>query len=108
MASAATKLGLQLLPSQVTKALQFYEALNQRMEVVLVGPSGSGKSTLIRILRRALQRLGQKLPIHAVNPKALPREQLLGRMDADTREWFDGVITSAARQVVMNSNDVHS
>ena len=28
------------------------------------------------------------------------REQLLGHMDMDTREWFDGVLTASARKVV--------
>ena len=29
----------------------------------------------------------------------MPREQLLGHMDMDTREWFDGVLTASARKV---------
>ncbi len=33
-------------------------------------------------------------------PKAMPRQQLLGHIDMDTREWSDGVLTSSARQVV--------
>ncbi len=36
-----------------------------------------------------------------MNPKALEREKLLGHMDHDTREWFDGVLTASARQVMM-------
>jgi dynein heavy chain 2 len=43
-----------------------------------------------------------------MNPKALPRQQLLGHMDLDTREWFDGVLTAAARQVVKEPLEVHS
>lgn len=35
-------------------------------------------------------------PIRAL----LLRQRLLGRMDLDTREWFDGVLTAAARKVV--------
>ena len=34
-----------------------------------------------------------------MNPKAVPRDQLLGKMDVDTREWTDGILTGAARQV---------
>ena len=41
------------------------------------------------------------LPISPyTSPKAMPREQLLGHMDMDTREWFDGVLTASARKVV--------
>lgn len=35
-----------------------------------------------------------------MNPKAMPRTQLLGQIDMDTREWTDGVLTYSARQVV--------
>ena len=84
---------------QVKKILQFYEATQQRMGVVVVGPSGCGKSTVWRVLKAALARLGHKIPTYVMNPKSMPREQLLGHMDMDTREWFDGVLTSSARKV---------
>lgn len=35
-----------------------------------------------------------------MNPKAMPRQQLLGHIDMDTREWADGVLTHSARTVV--------
>eukprot|EP00796_Vickermania_ingenoplastis_P004422 gene4422-3221_t len=105
---AIKELGLQLVEPQIQKILQLYEALRQRMGVVLVGPSGSGKSTLLRILRNALVRIGTTVPLYVMNPKALPRDQLLGRMDPDTREWFDGVLTVAARQVVKETGNVRS
>lgn len=98
--AAVTALGLQLIPSQQKKVLQLYEALNQRTGVVLVGPSGSGKSTLLYILRKALQIMKVEVPLHVMNPKAMPRRRLLGFMDPDTREWHDGVLTAAARDVV--------
>ena len=37
-----------------------------------------------------------------MNPKALPRHQLLGSLNLDTREWTDGVLTAAARKVRRN------
>lgn len=95
---AIKELGLQNIPSQTRKVLQAYEAMNQRMGVVLVGPSGSGKSTLIKILRKALEAMNIEVPMHVMNPKAMPRKSLLGYMDPDTREWYDGVLTSAARE----------
>lgn len=47
---------LKLSPNdaQITKVLQFYEATQQRMGVVLVGPSGCGKTTIWKVLKRAL------------------------------------------------------
>lgn len=106
--NALKELGLQCVEPQIQKILQLYEALQQRMGVVLVGPSGSGKSTLLKILRHALIHLGTAVPTYTINPKALPRDQLLGRMDPDTREWFDGVLTVAARQVVKETGNVRS
>lgn len=38
----------------------------------------------------------------------MPRQQLLGEMDLDTREWSDGVLTDAARQVVKEPSEVRS
>ena len=96
---------LQRIDLQIQKVLQLYEALRQRMGVVIVGPSGAGKSTLLRILRAAMEKLKITVPLHAMNPKAMPRTQLLGNMDVDTREWMDGVLTAAARKVVKEPTD---
>lgn len=70
------------------------------MGVVIVGPSGAGKSTLWRMLRAALCKTGKVVKQYTMNPKAMPRHQLLGHIDMDTREWSDGVLTNSARQVV--------
>ncbi|KAH8053449.1 dynein light chain binding protein [Aureococcus anophagefferens] len=43
-----------------------------------------------------------------MNPKSMPRQQLLGEMDLDTREWSDGVLTDAARAVVREPPEVRS
>ena len=51
-------------------------------------------------------KCGKSVVTHVMNPKSMPRERLLGRMDLDTREWFDGVLTDAARKVVREPSDV--
>ncbi|XP_028817493.1 cytoplasmic dynein 2 heavy chain 1 isoform X3 [Denticeps clupeoides] len=99
---------LEIIPSQIKKALELYEQLRQRMGVVIVGPSGAGKSTLWRMLRAALGRIGRVVKQYTVNPKAMPRQQLLGHIDMDTREWSDGVLTSSARQVVREPQEINS
>ena len=95
--------------NQVKKAIQLYEQLQQRMGVVIVGPSGSGKTTLFTILKHALTTLNKTVKQHTMNPKgkyikiihnftiflltfnftifflAIPRTQLLGHIDLDTR-----------------------
>ncbi len=78
---------------------QLHLACEQRIGVIIVGPSGSGKSTLWEILEKAYERLGRKPIVYKMNPKAMPRQQLLGSMNMDTREWSDGVLTAAARKV---------
>lgn len=84
-------------PGQLAKVLQLREALTQRVGCVVVGPAGTGKSTLWRVLVAALRRTGTRVGVHVVNPKAMPRDRLLGHTDGDTREWTDGVLTAAAR-----------
>ena len=37
--------------------------------------------------------------MYVMNPKACERKNLLGFMDPDTREWFDGTLTKACRTV---------
>eukprot|EP01013_Petalomonas_cantuscygni_P031315 TRINITY_DN574_c0_g2_i2.p1 TRINITY_DN574_c0_g2~~TRINITY_DN574_c0_g2_i2.p1 ORF type:complete len:4342 (+),score=1501.02 TRINITY_DN574_c0_g2_i2:256-13281(+) len=96
------------IEAQIHKICQLYEASRTRMGVGIVGPSGSGKSTLIRILRKAMVKLGTHMPFFVMNPKAMPRHLLLGFMDNDTREWNDGVLTAASRKVVIEPADARS
>ncbi|XP_030099868.1 cytoplasmic dynein 2 heavy chain 1 isoform X1 [Mus musculus] len=98
----------EVIPNQMKKALELYEQLRQRTGVVIVGPSGAGKSTLWRMLRAALCKIGKVVKQYTMNPKAMPRHQLLGHIDMDTREWSDGVLTNSARQVVREPQDVSS
>ncbi|XP_029699181.1 cytoplasmic dynein 2 heavy chain 1 isoform X3 [Takifugu rubripes] len=99
---------LELTPSQLKKALELHEQLRQRMGVVIVGPSGAGKSTLWRMLRAALIKTDRVVRQYIMNPKAMPRQQLLGQIDMDTREWTDGVLTNSARNVVREPQEVSS
>lgn len=43
---------------------------------------------------------------HVMNPKSMPRSQLLGNMNNDTREFSEGVLTSSARLVVKEPQEV--
>lgn len=65
-----------------------------------MGPSGCGKSTIWKTLKMAYEKMGHKIVTHVMNPKSMPREQLLGHMNHDTREFNDGVLTASARLVV--------
>ncbi|CAK9088100.1 Cytoplasmic dynein 2 heavy chain 1 (Dynein heavy chain isotype 1B) [Durusdinium trenchii] len=100
--------GLEYSETQVRKMMQLKESLDQRMGCVVVGPSGCGKSTLWSVLKVALRKIGTEVKTYVMNPKSMPRERLLGYMDMDTREWFDGVLTNAARAVVKEPKEVRS
>nr|ADI46936.1 DHC1bm [Volvox carteri f. nagariensis] len=100
VAEAAASCKMELTQQQVDRMLQLHLACEQRIGVIIVGPSGSGKSTLWELLEKAYERLGRKPIVYKMNPKAMPRQQLLGSMNMDTREWSDGVLTAAARKVV--------
>lgn len=71
--------------------------------MVIVGPSGCGKTTIWQTLKKAHKKLGKTVTTHIMNPKSMPRSQLLGLMNNDTREFTEGVLTSSARQVVKDS-----
>lgn len=70
-----------------------------------MGPSGSGKSTIWRTLKRANELLGKSVHLYLVNPKAMPRTMLLGSMNHSTREFSEGVLTSAAKDAVRHPQD---
>ncbi|XP_017051507.2 cytoplasmic dynein 2 heavy chain 1 [Drosophila ficusphila] len=106
LAAAFAQLGLCRSERQIEKALQLHEQLQKRMGVVLVGPPGCGKSTVMALLRQALS--GSQLKVHTISPKSMSRVQLLGRLDADTRQWQDGVLTHTAVAVNQEPSQVHS
>ncbi|KAH8278084.1 hypothetical protein KR026_009737 [Drosophila bipectinata] len=104
LSAAFGQLGLCRSERQMEKALQLHEQLQKRMGVVVVGPPGCGKSTVMALLRQALSG-HQQLKVHTISPKSMSRVQLLGRLDADTRQWQDGVLTHTA--VVVNQEPPH-
>jgi dynein heavy chain 2 len=99
---------LSEIESQIGKMLQFHEACQQRMGVGIVGPSGCGKSTIWKVLEGAYKKQGKVYRVHVMNPKSMARVRLLGHMDHDTREWFDGVLTASARKVIKEPVTTHN
>ena len=77
------------------------------MGVILVGPSGCGKTTIWKVLKLAFEKMNQSIVTHVMNPKSMPRHQLLGLMNHDTREFQDGVLTASARLVVKEPVDTN-
>ncbi|KAF7991046.1 hypothetical protein HCN44_000861 [Aphidius gifuensis] len=73
---------------------QLYDHLKNRTGVAIVGPSGSGKSLVIKILAEALGKIGENIKRIIIYPGAIPRVRLLGKVDTQTREWKDGLLSS--------------
>ena len=93
----APPFSMELESTQVDKVLQLHNILDKRIGCLILAPPGCAKSTIWKILREALIACGQPVIVHAFNPKAIPREKLLGSLDPNTREWRDGVLTKVAR-----------
>ncbi|XP_066585667.1 cytoplasmic dynein 2 heavy chain 1 [Prorops nasuta] len=91
--SLAANEGLQ--DSVVDRCLQLYDQLKNRSGVAIVGPAGCGKTTVRRLLADALGRIGTHVTQYIVYPGAMSKSRLLGRVDARTREWKEGVLSSA-------------
>ncbi|CAI5438007.1 unnamed protein product [Caenorhabditis angaria] len=104
---AAKEMNIKLSDKQFEKVFQLYEQMRQRIGVVVVGEAGSGKSTIWKVLQRALILTKTSLRVTTFNPKAVNRNKLLGNMDMDTREWSDGIITMAAREVIKDTSVHH-
>lgn len=94
--AAFEQLQLRFSEQQLEKCLQLHEQLEKRMGVVVLGPSSCGKSTIISLLKQALLNAGKTIKQYVISPKAMSRNQLLGHLDPDTRQWKDGTLTAAA------------
>lgn len=70
---------------------------------MMVGPTGCGKTKAWQILLEALERDdGIKGESYIIDPKAISKDDLYGRLDSTTAEWTDGVFTQALRKVIDN------
>ena len=70
---------------------------------MMVGPTGCGKSAAWKILLEALEKIdGVKGESYIVDPKAINKDDLSGRLDSTTAEWTDGVFTGILRRIIDN------
>eukprot|EP00002_Diphylleia_rotans_P002763 TRINITY_DN1178_c0_g2_i14.p1 TRINITY_DN1178_c0_g2~~TRINITY_DN1178_c0_g2_i14.p1 ORF type:complete len:4518 (+),score=1049.96 TRINITY_DN1178_c0_g2_i14:77-13630(+) len=89
--------------SWCTKLLQLAQIQEIHHGIMLVGPSGSGKTSAWRVLLQAMEKLdGQKAEHYVIDPKAITKEELYGVLDANTREWSDGLFTHVLRKIIDN------
>lgn len=96
-----------LFAAIVRKTLELDEQLKSRLGVVILGDTGVGKTTVWRVLKAArLKASRQAVKTVIINPKALPRQRLLGCIDDDTREWNDGLLPCKAREIARGEEEV--
>lgn len=70
---------------------------------MMVGPTGCGKSAAWRVLLEALERKDNiKGESYIIDPKAISKDELYGRLDSTTAEWTDGVFTLSLRKIIDN------
>jgi dynein heavy chain 1 len=99
----ATKYNLICKGPFIEKVLQLYQISNLHHGVMMVGPTGCGKSAAWKILLEAIEKLdGIKGESYIVDPKAINKDDLYGRLDSTTAEWTDGVFTQILRRIIDN------
>jgi dynein heavy chain 1 len=88
----------------IEKVLQLYQISNLHHGVMMVGPTGCGKSAAWKILLEAMEKIdgGVKGESYIVDPKAIHKDDLYGRLDSTTAEWTDGVFTGILRRIIDN------
>ncbi|CAD6239204.1 GSCOCG00008639001-RA-CDS, partial [Cotesia congregata] len=92
-----------LTDDTVLRCEQLYDQLQSRMGVAVVGPPGCGKTLVRRTLSEALVKLGENMREINIFPGAIPKTQLLGRVDAQTREWRDGLLSLGVASIADES-----
>ena len=97
------KFNLKVKPQFVEKVLQLYQIQHLHHGLMMVGPTGVGKTAAWKILIQAMEAIdGIKGEAYIIDPKAINKDQLYGRLDSTTAEWTDGVFTQSLRKVIDN------
>ena len=98
-----TKRNLLPTPTFLEKVLQLNQILKLHHGMMMVGPSGCGKSAAWRVLIEAMYRVDKiKGEHYIIDPKAINKDELYGRLDSTTLEWTDGVFTGILRKITEN------
>ncbi|CAD8134930.1 unnamed protein product [Paramecium octaurelia] len=103
LALACQRKNLQSSKNFIEKVLQLFQIQRLQHGLMLVGPCGCGKSAAWRVLLEAMYKCDKvKGEFYIVDPKAISKDELYGRLDNTTLEWTDGVFTSILRKIISN------
>jgi dynein heavy chain 1, cytosolic len=88
----------------IEKCMQLYQIQTLCHGVMMVGPTGVGKSAAWKLLLDCMERV-DKVPgvSYIVDPKAISKDDLYGKLDSTTAEWTDGVFTGILRRIIDNA-----
>ncbi|XP_054026357.1 dynein axonemal heavy chain 17 [Dryobates pubescens] len=93
------ELKLQAEESFVLKVVQLEELLQVRHSVFVVGNAGCGKSQVLRSLNKTYKNMKKRPVTVDLDPKAVTCDELFGIIHPSTREWKDGLFSSAMRDL---------
>ncbi|KAG2383359.1 hypothetical protein C9374_004696 [Naegleria lovaniensis] len=87
-----SEMNLQPVPYFIEKIIQLYEMIIVRHGLMLVGVPLSGKTKAYIVLKAALEKMGEKIHVKVLSPKAVTLGQLYGYRDTKTKDWKHGVL----------------
>ncbi|XP_064890245.1 dynein axonemal heavy chain 17 isoform X3 [Columba livia] len=96
---AVVELKLQAEESFVLKVVQLEELLQVRHSVFVIGNTGCGKSQVLKSLNRTYQMMKRRPVTVDLDPKAVTCDELFGVIHPATREWKDGLFSTAMRDL---------
>lgn len=76
-----------------------------RHSVFIVGNAGTGKTRIWKTLHATYKNQGKKPIINDLNPKSVTNNELFGIINAATREWKDGLLSSLMREQEKSANE---
>lgn len=84
----------------IEKILQLFQIQRIHHGLMMVGPSGCGKTRAWQLLMQAMEKTDKiKGEAYVIDPKAINKDELYGRLDNTTLEWTDGVFTGVLRKI---------
>ncbi|XP_030817712.1 dynein heavy chain 17, axonemal [Camarhynchus parvulus] len=102
---AVVELKLQAEENFVLKVVQLEELLQVRHSVFVVGNAGCGKSQVLKSLNKTYKMLKRRPVTIDLDPKAVTCDELFGIIHPATREWKDGLFSTAMRDLANITHD---